>query len=159
MVELVWETYELAVSAANVQRASKTCNLIERKRENKRVARERDSELRVACMSELSEYESFQLVFVDECGCDTLSGILRTGWTPRCTPAIQIAEFHREKRHQILPVYKQSGVIHTRIFQGFTDGEAFEDFVRELLPVCGRWLEPKSILVMDNASFHQSASI
>jgi transposase len=30
----------------------------------------------------------------------------------------------------------------------------FEDFIEQLLPLCGRWPEPKSVLVMDNASFH-----
>jgi transposase len=50
-------------------------------------------------------------------------------------------------------------VIHTQIFQGSTDGEVFEDFVKEFLPLCGRWPEPNSVLVMDNASFHQSVSI
>lgn len=63
------------------------------------------------------------------------------------------------KRHQVLPAYTQNGVIHTRIIQGSTDGEVFEDFIKELLPLCGRWPEPNSVHVMDNASFHQSASI
>lgn len=157
MVEFVWDQYEVAVSTAVIQRALKTYNWTKKK--NKRVARERDSELRDACLYELSEYRSFQLVFVDESGCDTLAGIRRTGWAPRGTPAVQVAGFHREKRHQILPAYTQNGVIHTQIFQGSTDGEVFEDFVKELLPLCGRWPEPNSVLVMDNASFHQSASI
>jgi hypothetical protein len=35
----------------------------------------------------------------------------------------------------------------------------FEDFIEQLLPLCGRWLEPKSVLVMDNASFHHTKRI
>jgi transposase len=35
----------------------------------------------------------------------------------------------------------------------------FEDFVDELLYYCGKWLEPKSVLVMDNASFHHTERI
>jgi transposase len=97
MVEFVWDQYEITVSMASVQRALKICNWTKKK--NKRVARERDSELRDACMYELSEYRSFQLVFVDESGCDTLAGIRRTGWAPRGTPAVQVAGFHREKTH------------------------------------------------------------
>ena len=34
-----------------------------------------------------------------------------------------------------------------------------EDFIEELLPLCGKWPEPKSVLVMDNASFHHSERI
>jgi transposase len=32
----------------------------------------------------------------------------------------------------------------------------FEDFIEELLPYCGKWPNPRSVLVMDNASFHHS---
>ncbi|KAM0703884.1 hypothetical protein Q7P35_008890 [Cladosporium inversicolor] len=133
MAEFVWEQYEVAASVASVQRALTACKWTKKK--NRRVARERDPALRDA-------YES---------GCDTLAGIRRTGWAPRGTPAVQVAGFHREKRHQILPAYTQNGVIHTQIFQGSTDAEVFEDFVKELLPLCGRWPEPNSVLVMDNA--------
>ena len=43
-----------------------------------------------------------------------------------------------------------------RVYPGSTDGEVFEDFLEELLPWCGRWPQPKSVLVMDNASIHHS---
>ena len=32
----------------------------------------------------------------------------------------------------------------------------FEDYIEQLLPFCGKWLEPKSVLVMDNASFQHT---
>jgi transposase len=35
----------------------------------------------------------------------------------------------------------------------------FEDFIEQLLHHCGRWPEPKSVLVMDNASFHHTDRI
>jgi hypothetical protein len=38
----------------------------------------------------------------------------------------------------------------SRVFRGSTDAAVFEDFVDELLRHCGRWPEPKSVLVMDN---------
>jgi transposase len=45
------------------------------------------------------------------------------------------------------------------VFQGTTDSVLFEDFVEQLLHHCGRWPEPNSVLVMDNASFHRSERI
>jgi transposase len=45
------------------------------------------------------------------------------------------------------------------VFQGSTDSTVFEDFIEQLLPLCGKWPEPKSILVMDNASFHHTERI
>ena len=64
--------------------------------------------------------------------------------------------FHRGQRHHILPAYTQDGILLARIYQGSTDSDVFEDFLGELLQWCGRWPQPKSVLVMDNASFHRS---
>jgi transposase len=45
------------------------------------------------------------------------------------------------------------------MFQGSTDSIVFEDFIEQLLHHCGRWPEPKSVLVMDSASFHRTERI
>ena len=39
------------------------------------------------------------------------------------------------------------------------DASFFEDFIEELLQHCGKWPEPKSVLIMDNASFHHSERV
>jgi len=72
---------------------------------------------------------------------------------------VQVARLHRDQRYQILPAYAQDGVVLARIFQGSTDTTVFGDFIEQLLHHCGRWPEPKSVLVMDNASFHHSDTI
>jgi len=154
---LIWDEFELNVSQDSIRRALKACHWSKKK--NQRLARERDLDLRDACLHELSEYKSYQLVFVDESGCDTATGIRRTGWSPRGIAPVQTANFHREQRHQILPAYTQYGVLHAKIFQGSTDGDVIDDFVKDLLPFCGRYPEPNSVLVMDNASFHHTSSI
>lgn len=47
-----------------------------------------------------------------------------------------------------------------RIYTHYTNATTvFEDFIARFLQHCGRWPEPKSVLVMDNASFHHSESI
>ena len=95
-------------------------------------------------------------MYVDESGCDKRIGFRRTGWSPSGVPPVQVARFQREQRHQILPAMTQDGIILARVFQGSTDGAVFEDFIEQLLSHCGRWPEPKSVLVMDNASFHHT---
>lgn len=45
------------------------------------------------------------------------------------------------------------------VFCGSTDAAVFKDFIDQLLQHCGRWLEPKSVLIMDNASFQHSERI
>jgi hypothetical protein len=71
----------------------------------------------------------------------------------------QIKRFHRGRRFQILPAYTEDGVIHFRMYEGSTDTRIFEDFIEELLPYCGKWPEPRSVLIMDIASFHYSEKI
>jgi transposase len=81
------------------------------------------------------------------------------GWSPLGVTLIQIARFQREQRWQILLAYTQDGIILARVFQGSTDSAVFEDFVEQLLPLCGRWPEPKSVLVMDNATIHYTERV
>jgi transposase len=71
----------------------------------------------------------------------------------------EVAPFQREQRYQILLAYAVDGIILARVFQGSTDSTVFEDFVEELLPLCGKFPQPKSVLVMDNASFHHTDRI
>ena len=120
------------------------------------VARERNADLRDEYMHEISFLRADQLVFIDESGVDRSIGIKQKGWAPRGKRPRQIKRFHRGRRFQILPAYTQDGVIHFWVYEGSTDAEMFECFIETLLPYCGKWPEPKSVLVMDNASFHHS---
>jgi hypothetical protein len=96
---------------------------------------------------------------VDESGCDKRIGFRRTGWSPLGMTASQVTKFHRDKRLQILPAYAQDGIVLSRVFQGSAKPSIFEDFIEELLCHFGKWPEPKSVLVMDNVSFHHSDRI
>ncbi|RYC79043.1 hypothetical protein BFJ63_vAg18078 [Fusarium oxysporum f. sp. narcissi] len=60
---------------------------------------------------------------------------------------------------EILPAYTQEGILHYDIFPGSTDSAKFEEYIEQLLHHCGKWPEPNSVLVMDNASFHRSPVI
>lgn len=72
-----------------------------------------------------------------------------------------MSKFHRDQRYQILPPYAQDGIVLSRVFRGSTDASVFEDldFIEQLLQHCGKLPEPKSVLVMDNASFHHTERI
>ena len=122
----------------------------------RRKAKEQNADLRDKYLHELSAFASYHLVYIDESGCDRRVGLRRTGWSPVGITPVQTERFHRGDRYHILPAYTQDGVLLARIYQGSTDGEVFEDFLGELLQWCGRWPQAKSVLVMDNASFHRS---
>ena len=64
----------------------------------------------------------------------------------------------RERWH-ILPAYAQDGIILRPVYQGSTDSDLFEDFIAQLLHHCGRYPEPKSVIIIDNTSWHNSEKI
>lgn len=50
----------------------------------------------------LEGFRPYHLVYVDECGCDKSFGFRRNVWSLFGVIPIQIAQFQREKRYQIL---------------------------------------------------------
>ncbi|KAJ5142504.1 uncharacterized protein N7515_001291 [Penicillium bovifimosum] len=157
MTIFLWDEFRMLASISSIRRAlvSKGWS----KKTAQQRAKEQNAELREIYLHNLSEFESYHLVYVDESGCDKRIGFRRTGWSPLGVAPRQVSQFHRDERYQILPAYAQDGILMTRVFRGSTDAAVFEDFVAELLCHCGRWPEPKSVLVMDNASFHHSERI
>jgi hypothetical protein len=125
----------------------------------RRIAQQRDEDLRDFYLHTISKYKSYQFVFVDESGCDRRAGYRRWGWSPKGTAPIQITKFGRGKRWHILPAYTQNGILLRRVYQGSTDSDLFEDFIWHLLHFCGKYPEPNSVIVMDNASWHHSEKI
>lgn len=77
-------------------------------------------------MHNLSDFQSYHSVYVDESGCDKRVGFRRTSWSLLGTEPLQVTNFHRDQRYQILPAYCQDGVVLSRIFQGSTDAAVFK---------------------------------
>jgi transposase len=154
MIDFLSDRFGLEVSPTTMSRMLKT----ERwsRKTNGRVARQRNSDLRELYLYKLSDCRSYQLIFIDESGCDKRSGHRRQGWAPSGATPVQVDEFNREQRFQILATYTQSSVKLARIYPGSTNAVIFEDFVEQLLLHYSRWPEPNSVLVMDNASIHRS---
>jgi len=122
----------------------------------RRIAQQRDADLRDHYLHRISQYKSYQLIFVDESGCDKRAGYRRWGWSPKGSSPVQITKFGRGKRWHILPAYAQGGIVLRRVYQGSTDSDLFQDFIAQLLQHCGRYPESKSVIIMDNASWHHS---
>jgi len=129
------------------------------KKVTRHVAKERNADLRDYYLHNLSDFRSYHLVYVYESGCDKRIGFRRTGWSPLGVTPVQVARFHRDRRYQILPAYTQDGILLSRVFQGSTDGTMFEDFIEQLLHHCRPFPQPRSVIIMDNASFHHSERI
>jgi transposase len=157
MVIFLWDEFSILVTTSSISRALASIGWS--KKIARRLAKQRNADLRDYYFHRLSAFRSYHLVYVDESGCDKRIGLRRTGWSPLGVTPVQVCRYHRERRYQILPAYAQDGVILARIFHGSVDSNIFEDFIEQLLLHCGKWPQPKSVLVMDNASFHRSQKI
>ena len=154
MAKFLWDEFNVLPSSSSIQRALSQVGWT--KKTVRQKAKEQNPQLRDFYQHKLFEFRSYHLVFVDESGCDKRVGHRRTGWSPLGVTPTQVSKFHRGQRYQILPAYTQDGILLSRIFKGSTDAIFFESFIEQLLQHCGRWPEPKSVLIMDNASFHHS---
>jgi transposase len=157
MVVFLWDDFGVLVTPSTISRALASIGWS--KKMFRQIAGERNADLRDYYLYNLSAFRSYHLVYVDESGCDKRVGFRRTGWSPLGVAPVQVARFHRGNRYQILPAYTQDGVLLSRVFQGTTDSALYNDFIEQLLQHCGRWPDPKSVLIMDNASFHHSDRI
>jgi transposase len=145
------------VSERAVGRALKS--MVWTRKINRRIAKQRDPDLRDWYLYQIADFKSYHFVFVDESGCDGRVGYRRWGWSPKGRSPEIVTRFTRGKRWHILPAYTQDGILHSRVYRGKTDSRLFEDFIEQLLHFCGRYPEPRSVLVTDNASWHKSQKI
>jgi hypothetical protein len=157
MIVFLFDEFAILVTESSICRALKSIGWSKKK--IRQIAGERNAELRDFYSYTLSPFPSWQHVYVDESGCDKRIGFRKTGWSPHGVTPVQVTKFHRDNRYQILPAYTQDGILLSRVYRGSTDLELFEDFIEQLLHHCGRWPEPRSVLIMDNSSFHYSDRI
>ena len=120
------------------------------------VARERDEDLRADFLVRRANYPLDTIICVDESGCDRSLGMSKKVYGPRGIRPRRVKRFHRGKRVQILPAYTIEGVIYCEVYEENTDLDVFEGFMERLLPHCNPFPQPRSVIYMDNASFHFS---
>lgn len=159
MVTFIREAFGEDVSLSSISRALRASEMTWKTM--RRVAQQQKPDLRHFYQYKLkmAGCRSYHLVFIDESGIDRSCVFRRKGWAKEGTAPIQKARFQREERVQILASYTQNGIKLSRVFPGSTDAATFEDFIAQLLRHCGKWPEPESVLVMDNAAFHHSDKI
>lgn len=152
LADFLSKEYKVQISRATVGRA------IKRQKWTRKVmttiAKERNQDLRDDYIDRRAHFDPKQMIFVDESGDDRGLAIPRLGYAPKGVTPKQIKRFHRGKRVSFLPAYAMDGIIYSEVYEGHTDNYVFEAFLERLLPYCGRFPEPRSVVFMDNASFH-----
>lgn len=83
----------------------------------------------------MAQYDSCQIVCVDEAGVDDQTNIRRRGWAPMGQACVRRTSFMWGKKYSILPALSLDGIIALDIFEGSVNRERFLGFLHEHL-VC-----------------------
>lgn len=89
MMIFLWDEFDVLPSPSSIKRALSREGWTKKKAQQK--AKEQDPHLRDFYQHKLSEFHSYQLVFVDESGCDKRIGCRRTGWSPLGMTPVQLS--------------------------------------------------------------------
>lgn len=121
------------------------------------VAMQRSDSLRAKFMAKICMYDPSMFVWTDESGCDRRNSARKFGYSLRGIPPVDHRILVRGVRYSAIPVVSLAGVHDVYLLEGTVNGERFAKFMRECLlqvlkPFNGS--NPRSIVVMDNASIH-----
>lgn len=108
-------------------------------------------------MFDMSIFPAEMLVFLDESGCDRRDALRRYGYSLRGLPAKTLSMFPRGKHFSAIAAMCTEGVLACKIVEGGVNARTLETFLSMelspwLLPFNG--INPRSVVVMDNASIH-----
>lgn len=126
------------------------------------VALQRSDTARAQFMAEISVYDPSMLIWIDESGCDRRNSQRKRGYSFRGITPRDHRLLSRGKRYSAIPILSTEGIHDVHISEGTTDGHKFENFLRKcLLPILQpfNWINPLSVVVMDNASIHHVEGI
>jgi arginine repressor len=80
MARFIYNEFGIEVSQASVSRA--LASIKWSKKTTRQVAQEQNADSQSYYFHKVSQFRSYQLVFIDESGCDKRIGARRTGWSP-----------------------------------------------------------------------------
>ena len=80
MAVFLWDEFDVLVSPSSISGALRSINWL--KKTARRVAKERNTNLRDLYLHILSPFCSYHLVYVDESGCHKPIGFRKIGWSP-----------------------------------------------------------------------------
>lgn len=112
MAVFLFDEFDVLMNTSAISRALASIGWT--KKAARQVAKERNADLRDFYLYNLSAFRLYH-VYVDESGCDKRIGFRRTGWSPLGVTPVQVAQFHRDQRYQILPAYSRRDSSFTSI--------------------------------------------
>ncbi len=97
------------------------------------------------------------LIWIDESECDRRDSTRKWGYSVRGMPPRDHRLLVRGTQYSAIPVMSAEGIYDVHLAEGTMNGERFEDFITTtLLPTLQpfNWINPHSVVIMDNASIH-----
>jgi hypothetical protein len=89
MVVFLLDEFRVLVTTYSISRALASVGWS--KKAARRIARERNAELRDYYLHTISSFQSYHLVYVCESGCDKRAGFRRTGWSLLGVTPVQVS--------------------------------------------------------------------
>ena len=145
---------------------STICNFLHRngftRTRLKQVALQQSEELRAKFRSDISVYPPEMLVFLDETGSDRRDAMRKFGYSLRGKPAKAHRLLFRGNHVTAIAAMSLEGMFPSKFVQGGVDAERFMEFadtclLPNLMPFNG--VNPKSVVIMDNASIHHTEEV
>lgn len=111
---------------------------------------------------EFNYFNPSMIVWIDETGFDKRNSLRKYGYGIRGLPPVSHSLKLRGKRYSAITILSTAGVEDVHIVDESVNGEGFLFFVRKcLLPILMPYngLNPRSIVVLDNASIHHVQAV
>ncbi|KAJ5366190.1 hypothetical protein N7541_000131 [Penicillium brevicompactum] len=130
MAVFLWDEFQTIITTSSITSYQQAA---------RQHPKEQNADLRDYYLHNLSEFQSYHMIYIDESECDKRFGFRRTGWAPLGKAPLQVTQFHRDQRYQILPAYIQDGILLSRVFRGSTDAtvQGFDVFLEWCINVVG----------------------
>ena len=128
----------------------------------KQYAIQRSEVKRAEFWMEVAYIDPSMIVWIDETGFDRRNSLRKFGYGIRGSPPVSYSLKLRGRRYSAIGILSTDGIEDVLIVDESVDGEKFLLFVRKcllpiLMPFNGH--NPKSVVVLDNASIHHTAAV
>ena len=126
------------------------------------IALQRSESLRIQFMAEVSMFSADMFIWIDETGSDRRKEIRRYGYSLRGIPPSPCQLRVSGSRISAIPVLTTRGIESVYTTTGTVNGDVFEEFVcKHVLPIIQPFngVNPRSIILLDNASIHHMERI
>ena len=119
------------------------------------IALQQSELVRAQFMAEISGYDPSMFIWLDESGCDRRDSTRKRGYSIRGITPRDHRLLSRGKRYSAIPILSMEGIHDVHITEGTMNGNRFENFLQKcVVPILKpfNWINPLSVVVMDNAS-------